>query len=238
MSKTSISAAARTDRRRFSAAQPTCRFRTCAASSDSSPSRLRSRTVSAPPRGNARADERPGPGQRRRRCVPRPGAERVEQADPLFLRPASGTGTRSPPSSGTPSAARRSPRQAGEPMPFVFVVAADAPESEAGSQRPSGAARHERRADDRDLQGGRPPGGVRVRVLTDDFKARTPGHTRMATKAASLPRGRNLSSTGHDLCLVHNGSPSEPQPPAREPKPGGHRLPDRERHGGGCGLPR
>ena len=108
-----------------------------------------------------------------------------------------------------------------------------------GPQRPSGAARHERRADDRDLQGGRPPGGVRARVrprgLQGHARPRThpdgdgePRHHRgvapVLHRARPLPRPQRLAL--------------EPQPPAREPPPGGHRLPDRERHGGGRGLPR
>jgi glutamate synthase domain-containing protein 1 len=45
------------------------------------------------------------------------------------------------------------------------------------------------------------------------------GHTRMATESAVTTMGAHPFSTGPDQCLVHNGSPVEPQRPAARADP-------------------
>ena len=63
------------------------------------------------------------------------------------------------------------------------------------------------------------------------------GHTRMATESRVTTEHSHPFSTGLDLCLVHNGSLSQPQPPAPRAAPRGHRVPDRQRHRGRGRLP-
>ena len=60
---------------------------------------------------------------------------------------------------------------------------------------------------DRDLQGGRPPRGVRRQFALADLQGtHALGHTRMATESRVTTEGSHPFSTGLDLCLVHNGS--------------------------------
>ena len=76
-----------------------------------------------------------------------------------------------------------------------------------GARAAPRAARDERRPRDRDLQGGRPARGVRRAFALADFQGTHGlGHTRMATESRVTTEGSHPFSTGHDLCLVHNGS--------------------------------
>ena len=93
---------------------------------------------------------------------------------------------------------------------------------------------------DRDLQGGRPPRGVRPSSSRSTTSA---APTRSATRAwrpraASRPRASHPFSTGLDLCLVHNGSLSNHNRLRLDAAPRGDRVPDRERHRGRRRLPR
>ena len=69
------------------------------------------------------------------------------------------------------------------------------------------ASSHECRQGDRDLQGGGPSRGVRRGFASSRFRGtHALGHTRMATESRVTTEGSHPFSTGHDLCLVHNGS--------------------------------
>ena len=71
----------------------------------------------------------------------------------------------------------------------------------------SGAARDERGAGDRDLQGGRAAAGVHRELRWASMSgSHALGHTRMATESRVTTEHSHLFSTGLDLCLVHNGS--------------------------------
>ena len=63
------------------------------------------------------------------------------------------------------------------------------------------------------------------------------GHTRMATESRVTTEGSHPFSTGHDLCLVHNGSLSNHNRLREQLRREGHRVPDRERHRGRGGVP-
>ena len=95
-----------------------------------------------------------------------------------------------------------------------------------GARAPARPARDERRPRDRDLQGGRPPARrSRSGSRSPTSRARTAlGHTRMATESRVTTEGSHPFSTGHDLCLVHNGSLSNHNRLRREPPPRGDRF--------------
>ena len=122
----------------------------------------------------------------------------------------------------------------------VVVVDADADEAEAWVASAPRPARDERRARDRDLQGGRAAATTFVRRFALDEFAGTHGlgHTRMATESRVTTEGSHPFSTGHDLCLVHNGSLSNHNRLRERAAPRGDRVPDRERHRGRRRLPR
>ena len=59
----------------------------------------------------------------------------------------------------------------------------------------------------------------------------------MATESRVTTEGSHPFSTGHDLCLVHNGSLSNHNQLRANAAPRGDRVPDRERHRGRRRLP-
>ena len=59
------------------------------------------------------------------------------------------------------------------------------------------------------------PSDFVARFALDDIRgSHALGHTRMATESRVTTEHSHPFSTGLDLCLVHNGSLSQPQPPA------------------------
>jgi glutamate synthase domain-containing protein 1 len=90
----------------------------------------------------------------------------------------------------------------------VFVVAADAPEAEARvrSAHPELRVMSAGRTIEIYKEVGRPEEFVRAFALEDLRGSHALGHTRMATESRVTTEGSHPFSTGHDLCLVHNGS--------------------------------
>jgi methylamine---glutamate N-methyltransferase subunit A len=90
----------------------------------------------------------------------------------------------------------------------VFVVEADAPEAEAWvrSVHPELRVMSAGRTIEIYKEVGRPEAFVRTFALEDFQGTHALGHTRMATESRVTTEGSHPFSTGHDLCLVHNGS--------------------------------
>jgi glutamate synthase domain-containing protein 1 len=90
----------------------------------------------------------------------------------------------------------------------VFVVEADAPEAEAWvrSAHPELRVMSAGRTIEIYKEVGRPEEFVRAFALEDFQGTHALGHTRMATESRVTTEGSHPFSTGHDLCLVHNGS--------------------------------
>jgi methylamine---glutamate N-methyltransferase subunit A len=90
----------------------------------------------------------------------------------------------------------------------VFVVDADAPEVEAWVRNvhPELRVMSAGRTIEIYKEVGRPEGFVRAFALGDFQGTHALGHTRMATESRVTTEGSHPFSTGHDLCLVHNGS--------------------------------
>ena len=177
--------------------------------------------------GDARADGRARSRQRRCCGVPRSRARGLEQADPVLARSRGGLGRARPGRCICARRARGRPRRRRR--------------RRGGSRRPSrasGPAGDERRARDRDLQGGRPPArvrrGVRSRRLRGNARSRSHAHGHREPRhdrglAPVLDRPGPLSRAQR-VAL-------EPQPPARAAPARGDRVPDRERHRGRGRLP-
>jgi glutamate synthase domain-containing protein 1 len=90
----------------------------------------------------------------------------------------------------------------------VVVVEADAPEAEAWIRRvhPELRVMSAGRTIEIYKEVGRPEEFVRQFSLGDFRGSHALGHTRMATESRVTTEGSHPFSTGHDLCLVHNGS--------------------------------
>jgi glutamate synthase domain-containing protein 1 len=90
----------------------------------------------------------------------------------------------------------------------VLVVEADAPEAEAWIRRvhPELRVMSAGRTIEIYKEVGRPEAFVRQFALEDFRGSHALGHTRMATESRVTTEGSHPFSTGHDLCLVHNGS--------------------------------
>jgi methylamine---glutamate N-methyltransferase subunit A len=90
----------------------------------------------------------------------------------------------------------------------VLVVEAEAPEAEAWVRRVHPALRvmSAGRTIEIYKEVGRPEEFVRQFALEDFRGSHALGHTRMATESRVTTEGSHPFSTGHDLCLVHNGS--------------------------------
>jgi methylamine---glutamate N-methyltransferase subunit A len=90
----------------------------------------------------------------------------------------------------------------------VLVVEADAPEAEAWIRRahPGLRVMSAGRTIEIYKEVGRPEAFVRQFALEDFRGSHALGHTRMATESRVTTEGSHPFSTGHDLCLVHNGS--------------------------------
>jgi len=90
----------------------------------------------------------------------------------------------------------------------VLVVEADAPEAEAWIRRvhPELRVVSAGRTIEIYKEVGRPEEFVRQFALEDFTGSHALGHTRMATESRVTTEGSHPFSTGHDLCLVHNGS--------------------------------
>jgi glutamate synthase domain-containing protein 1 len=90
----------------------------------------------------------------------------------------------------------------------VFVVEEDAPEAEAWvrSAHPELRVMSAGRTIEIYKEVGRPEEFVRAFALEDFQGTHALGHTRMATESRVTTEGSHPFSTGHDLCLVHNGS--------------------------------
>jgi methylamine---glutamate N-methyltransferase subunit A len=90
----------------------------------------------------------------------------------------------------------------------VFVVEADAPEAEAWIRRihPELRVMSAGRTIEIYKEVGLPEEFVRQFALGDFRGTHALGHTRMATESRVTTEGSHPFSTGHDLCLVHNGS--------------------------------
>jgi glutamate synthase domain-containing protein 1 len=90
----------------------------------------------------------------------------------------------------------------------VFVVEADAPEAEAWARsvHPKLRVMSAGRTIEIYKEVGRPERFVRAFALDDFRGTHALGHTRMATESRVTTEGSHPFSTGHDLCLVHNGS--------------------------------
>jgi methylamine---glutamate N-methyltransferase subunit A len=90
----------------------------------------------------------------------------------------------------------------------VLVVEADAPEAEAWIRRahPELRVMSAGRTIEIYKEVGRPEEFVRQFALGDFRGSHALGHTRMATESRVTTEGSHPFSTGHDLCLVHNGS--------------------------------
>ena len=90
----------------------------------------------------------------------------------------------------------------------VLVVDADAPDAEAWVRRvhPELRVMSAGRSIEIYKEVGRPEEFVRAFALEDFRGSHALGHTRMATESRVTTEGSHPFSTGHDLCLVHNGS--------------------------------
>jgi methylamine---glutamate N-methyltransferase subunit A len=90
----------------------------------------------------------------------------------------------------------------------VFVVEAEAPDAEAWvrSAHPELRVMSAGRTIEIYKEVGRPEEFVRAFALEDFQGTHALGHTRMATESRVTTEGSHPFSTGHDLCLVHNGS--------------------------------
>jgi glutamate synthase domain-containing protein 1 len=90
----------------------------------------------------------------------------------------------------------------------VVVVGAEAPEAEAWVRRTHSELRvmSAGRSIEIYKEVGRPEAFVRAFALGDFQGSHGLGHTRMATESRVTTEGSHPFSTGHDLCLVHNGS--------------------------------
>jgi methylamine---glutamate N-methyltransferase subunit A len=90
----------------------------------------------------------------------------------------------------------------------VLVVEADAPEAEAWIRRihPELRVMSAGRTIEIYKEVGLPEAFVRQFALGDFRGTHALGHTRMATESRVTTEGSHPFSTGHDLCLVHNGS--------------------------------
>lgn len=90
----------------------------------------------------------------------------------------------------------------------VVVVGAEAPEAEAWVRRthPELRVMSAGRSIEIYKEVGRPEAFVRAFALGDFQGSHGLGHTRMATESRVTTEGSHPFSTGHDLCLVHNGS--------------------------------
>jgi methylamine---glutamate N-methyltransferase subunit A len=90
----------------------------------------------------------------------------------------------------------------------VLVVGAEAPEAESWVRRihPELRVMSAGRAIEIYKEVGRPEEFVRQFALGDFQGTHALGHTRMATESRVTTEGSHPFSTGHDLCLVHNGS--------------------------------
>ena len=90
----------------------------------------------------------------------------------------------------------------------VLVVETEAPEAEAWVRRlhPDLRVMSAGRSIEIYKEVGRPEQFVRQFALEDFRGSHALGHTRMATESRVTTEGSHPFSTGHDLCLVHNGS--------------------------------
>ncbi|MGH3043168.1 MAG: class II glutamine amidotransferase [Gaiellaceae bacterium] len=90
----------------------------------------------------------------------------------------------------------------------VLVAEAEAPEAEAWVRRahPELRVMSAGRSIEIYKEVGRPEEFVRQFALEDFRGSHALGHTRMATESRVTTEGSHPFSTGHDLCLVHNGS--------------------------------
>jgi glutamate synthase domain-containing protein 1 len=90
----------------------------------------------------------------------------------------------------------------------VLVVEAEAPEAESWirSVHPELRVMSAGRTIEIYKEVGLPEGFVRQFALDDFRGSHALGHTRMATESRVTTEGSHPFSTGHDLCLVHNGS--------------------------------
>jgi len=90
----------------------------------------------------------------------------------------------------------------------VLVVEADAPNAEAWirSVHPELRVMSAGRTIEIYKEVGRPEAFVQAFALGDFRGTHALGHTRMATESRVTTEGSHPFSTGHDLCLVHNGS--------------------------------
>jgi len=90
----------------------------------------------------------------------------------------------------------------------VLVAEAEAPEAEAWVRRAHAELRvmSAGRSIEIYKEVGRPEEFVRQFALEDFRGSHALGHTRMATESRVTTEGSHPFSTGHDLCLVHNGS--------------------------------
>ena len=122
----------------------------------------------------------------------------------------------------------------------VMSVEADAPEAEAWirSVHPELRVMSAGRTIEIYKEIGRPEEFVRQFALEDFEGSHALGHTRMATESRVTTEGSHPFSTGHDLCLVHNGSLSNHNRLRENLRREGIDVPDGERHRGRRGLPR
>jgi methylamine---glutamate N-methyltransferase subunit A len=90
----------------------------------------------------------------------------------------------------------------------VMTVEAEAPEAEAWvrSIHPELRVMSAGRTIEIYKEVGRPESFVRQFAIEDFEGSHALGHTRMATESRVTTEGSHPFSTGHDLCLVHNGS--------------------------------
>ena len=90
----------------------------------------------------------------------------------------------------------------------VLVAEAEAPEAEVWARRahPELRVMSAGRSIEIYKEVGRPEEFVRQFALEDFRGSHALGHTRMATESRVTTEGSHPFSTGHDLCLVHNGS--------------------------------
>jgi glutamate synthase domain-containing protein 1 len=101
-----------------------------------------------------------------------------------------------------------SPEQETRASHAVLVVEADAPDAEAWVRRvhPELRVMSAGRTIEIYKEVGRPEAFVRAFALENFQGSHALGHTRMATESRVTTEGSHPFSTGHDLCLVHNGS--------------------------------
>jgi methylamine---glutamate N-methyltransferase subunit A len=101
-----------------------------------------------------------------------------------------------------------SPEAAVRASHAVLVVDADAPEAEAWVRRTHPELRVMSAGEAVEIykETGRPEDFIRRFQLADFHGTHALGHTRMATESRVTTEGSHPFSTGHDVCLVHNGS--------------------------------